>query len=100
MKAQYKKRGFEEVITPNLCSIDLWKTIGRYQNYKDNLFLLKTDNEVLGLKPMNCPCQCLMFKNKTQSYKELPVKIADFSDLHRNELSGVLYGLTRVRRFQ
>lgn len=100
MRAQYKKRGFEEVITPNICSSDLWKTSGHYQNYKENLFLLKNDNEVLGLKPMNCPLHCLMFKNKTQSYRDLPIKLTDFGVLHRNELSGALTGLTRVRRFQ
>ena len=81
-------------------SIDLWKTSGHYKNYKDNLFLLKNGDEVHGLKPMNCPGHCLIFKNKVHSYRELPIKLADFGVLHRNELSGALSGLTRVRRFQ
>jgi len=56
--------------------------------------------ETFGLKPMNCPGHCLMFKNQTHSYKELPIRFADFGVLHRNEISGALSGLTRVRRFQ
>lgn len=83
-----------------MCSIDLWKTSGHYKNYKDNLFLLRNGDEVHGLKPMNCPGHCIIFKNKVHSYRELPIKLADFGVLHRNELSGALSGLTRVRRFQ
>jgi threonyl-tRNA synthetase len=94
--------------------IDLWKISGHYRNYKENLFMLKTHehqhdhlkegetvahSETFGLKPMNCPGHCLMFKNQTHSYKELPIRFADFGVLHRNEISGALSGLTRVRRF-
>lgn len=112
MRLEYRKRGFQEVVTPNLYNTDMWKTSGHYKNYKDNLYLLKNSDgpsqgdlrkgpdEVQGLKPMNCPGHCLIFKNKTHSYKELPIKLADFGVLHRNELSGALTGLTRVRRFQ
>ena len=109
MRHEYLKRGYQEVVTPNLYNIDLWKTSGHYKNYEDNLYLLKNADEgqdgknaeeVQGLKPMNCPGHCLIFKNKTHSYRELPIKIADFGVLHRNELSGALTGLTRVRRFQ
>lgn len=81
-------------------NIDLWKTSGHYKNYSDNLFLLKVDNHGFGLKPMNCPGHCLMFGSKARSYKELPIRFADFGVLHRNEISGALSGLTRVRRFQ
>ena len=110
MKSEYLKRGYQEVITPNLFHIDLWKVSGHYKNYKENLFLLKSndhtaehheaENQTFGLKPMNCPGHCLMFKNQTHSYKELPIRFADFGVLHRNEISGALSGLTRVRRFQ
>lgn len=105
MQNEYKKRGYQEVITPNLFDIDLWKVSGHYKNYKENLFLLKNEDEngtleTQGLKPMNCPCHCLIYKNSSHSYKELPMRIADFGVLHRNELSGALSGLTRVRRFQ
>lgn len=81
--------------------MDLWKVSGHYKNYKDDLFLLpSSDKQWQGLKPMNCPGHCLIFQNKTHSYRDLPLKIADFGVLHRNELTGALSGLTRVRRFQ
>jgi threonyl-tRNA synthetase len=114
MRCEYIKRGYQEVITPNMFHIDLWKISGHYKNYKENLFMLKThdhhqgcggeshhnhSSETFGLKPMNCPGHCLMFKNQTHSYKELPIRFADFGVLHRNEISGALSGLTRVRRF-
>ncbi len=108
MKFEYLKRGYQEVMTPNLFHIDLWKISGHYKNYKENLFMLKNHekshencevHETFGLKPMNCPGHCLMFKNHTHSYKELPIRFADFGVLHRNEISGALSGLTRVRRF-
>lgn len=103
MRSEYKLRGFQEVITPNVFGIDLWKVSGHYRNYKDDLFLLPPSDAGglwQGLKPMNCPGHCLIFANKTQSYRDLPLKIADFGVLHRNELTGALSGLTRVRRFQ
>ena len=99
------KRGFKEVITPNLYNIDLWKVSGHYRNYKDDLYLIPPSNSedsehvCQGLKPMNCPGHCLIYANTTHSYRDLPIKIADFGVLHRNELTGALSGLTRVRRF-
>jgi threonyl-tRNA synthetase len=80
-------------------NIDLWKVSGHYKNYKDDLYLLPSDQQWLGIKPMNCPSHCLIYNNKTHSYRDLPLKIADFGVLHRNELTGALSGLTRVRRF-
>ena len=86
-------------------NIDLWKVSGHYKNYKDDLYLINQkqgDEEAVcqGLKPMNCPGHCLLYANQTRSYRDLPLKIADFGVLHRNELTGALSGLTRVRRFQ
>lgn len=98
MRFEYKMRGFSEVITPNIFSIDLWKESGHYQNYKDNIYMI--EKEDFALKPMNCPGHCLMFRNTDRSFRELPVRFADFGVLHRNEISGALSGLTRVRRFQ
>lgn len=98
MRSEYLKRGFQEVITPNIFSIELWKESGHYENYKDNIFML--ENENMAMKPMNCPGHCLMFKNVDHSFRDLPIRYADFGVLHRNELSGALTGLTRVRRFQ
>ncbi|KAM0675926.1 hypothetical protein GVAV_000704 [Gurleya vavrai] len=81
-------------------STKLWEKSGHFQNYKENMFCFDVDDSLFALKPMNCPSHCLMFKNSTKSYKELPLRFADFGVLHRNELSGALTGLTRVRRFQ
>ena len=100
IRKQYVFRGYTEVISPNIFNLKLWKTSGHYKNYKENLFLMKVENQGFGLKPMNCPGHCLMFDNVSRSYKELPIRMADFGVLHRNEISGALSGLTRVRRFQ
>ena len=101
MRLEYQRRNFKEVITPNIFNIELWKVSGHYKNYKDDLFLLPSSDggQWQGLKPMNCPGHCLLFANQTHSYRDLPLKIADFGVLHRNELTGALSGLTRVRRF-
>jgi threonyl-tRNA synthetase len=100
IRKEYVIRGFTEVMSPNIYNLRLWKTSGHYKNYKENMFMLKIENQGFGLKPMNCPGHCLMFDSKARSYKELPIRYADFGVLHRNEVSGALSGLTRVRRFQ
>ena len=100
IRQEYRIRGFKEVITPNLFSCDLWKTSGHYDNYKENMFLMSVEGKEWGLKPMNCPGHCIMFKHLSPSYRQLPLRMADFGVLHRNEISGSLSGLTRVRRFQ
>lgn len=96
IKREYRKRGFEEVISPTIYHQDLWKISGHAGHYAKNMFHLQDD---YSMKPMNCPGHCLLFGHRTRSYRELPFRIADFSVLHRNELSGTLTGLTRVRRF-
>ncbi|KAF8817850.1 threonyl-tRna synthetase family protein [Cardiosporidium cionae] len=100
IRKEYRLRGFQEVISPNLYSCDLWKTSGHYQNYKDSMFIFNIEEKEWGLKPMNCPGHCVMFKHLSPSYRQLPLRFADFGVLHRNEYSGSLSGLTRVRRFQ
>ncbi|ODQ78479.1 hypothetical protein BABINDRAFT_84950 [Babjeviella inositovora NRRL Y-12698] len=100
MRSEYRKRGFEEVITPNMYNSKLWEVSGHWANYKDDMFAFDVEKETFGLKPMNCPGHCLMFKARERSYRELPWRVADFGVIHRNELSGALTGLTRVRRFQ
>eukprot|EP00484_Ammonia_sp_Unknown_P029164 CAMPEP_0197024578 /NCGR_PEP_ID=MMETSP1384-20130603/5093_1 /TAXON_ID=29189 /ORGANISM="Ammonia sp." /LENGTH=961 /DNA_ID=CAMNT_0042452981 /DNA_START=48 /DNA_END=2933 /DNA_ORIENTATION=- len=97
---EYKNRGFTEVISPNVFNFDLWKISGHAQNYKENMFLFECEDQEFGLKPMNCPGHCLMYGQQLRSYRDLPIRLADFGALHRNELSGSLTGLTRVRRFQ
>ena len=99
IRKEYLKRGYQEVITPLLYEKALWETSGHWEHYKDNMFNLESEKKIFSLKPMNCPSHCLIFKHKVWSYKELPLRIADFAPLHRNELSGTLSGLTRVRKF-
>ncbi|VVB15116.1 unnamed protein product [Arabis nemorensis] len=100
IKEQYWKRGYTEVITPNMYNMNLWETSGHAANYKENMFTFDIEKQEFGLKPMNCPGHCLMFQHRVRSYRELPIRLADFGVLHRNEASGALSGLTRVRRFQ
>lgn len=100
MKNQYKKRGFQEVISPNIYNVKLWETSGHWKYYAENMFSFESEKETFALKPMNCPGHCLIFDHGVRSHRELPLRLADFGVLHRNELSGALSGLTRVRRFQ
>ncbi|KAI9140939.1 hypothetical protein BKA69DRAFT_1077338 [Paraphysoderma sedebokerense] len=99
-KSEYRKRGFEEVVTPNVYNVKLWETSGHWQKYRENMFCFEVEKEQFALKPMNCPGHCVMFGHRVRSYTELPIRFADFGVLHRNEYSGALTGLTRVRRFQ
>ncbi|KAK9470279.1 uncharacterized protein V1510DRAFT_423462 [Dipodascopsis tothii] len=100
LRAEYRKRGYDEVITPNMFNAKLWETSGHWAHYKDDMFSINVEKETFALKPMNCPSHCLLFKSRDRSYRELPWRVADFGVLHRNEASGALSGLTRVRRFQ
>ncbi|KAJ3233223.1 threonyl-tRNA synthetase [Chytriomyces hyalinus] len=99
-KEEYRKRGFKEVITPNMYNSKLWETSGHWQHYHEDMFSFEIEKEKFALKPMNCPGHCLMFGHRDRSYRDLPLRYADFGVLHRNEASGALSGLTRVRRFQ
>jgi len=100
MRQEYRIRGFDEIITPNIYSAGLFQTSGHYQNYKDDMYGFDVEGQEWFLKPMNCPGHCLVFDHRVRSYRELPMRLASFGVLHRNELSGTLSGLTRVRRFQ
>lgn len=106
LRAQYPRFGLREVITPSLFKRELWEQSGHWQNYKDAMFSVEggpvsegSENPQYSLKPMNCPSHCLLYKSQQRSFRDLPIRYADFSPLHRNELSGTLSGLTRVRRF-
>ncbi|EPX72358.1 cytoplasmic threonine-tRNA ligase Trs1 [Schizosaccharomyces octosporus yFS286] len=100
MREQYAQRNYQEVITPNMFNVNLWKTSGHWNNYSENMFSFDVEKEKFALKPMNCPGHCVIYKNRDRSYRDLPWRVADFGVLHRNEFSGALSGLTRVRRFQ
>jgi threonyl-tRNA synthetase len=99
IRTQYAKRGYTEVITPQLFNKELWVESGHWSHYKEDMFVITVEGQEHSLKPMNCPSHCLIFRSKSRSYKELPLRIADFGVLHRNELSGALSGMTRVRKF-
>jgi len=98
IRKEYHKRGYHEVITPLMYDKSLWITSGHWEHFKDSMFTLKSEEKDFGLKPMNCPSHVLIYRSRARSYKELPLRIADFAPLHRNELSGTLTGLTRVRK--
>ncbi|XP_019875198.1 threonine--tRNA ligase 1, cytoplasmic isoform X2 [Aethina tumida] len=100
IRKEYRKRGFQEVVSPNIYNAKLWQTSGHWAHYADNMFSFDVEKDKFALKPMNCPGHCLIFDNRIRSWRELPLRLADFGVLHRNELSGALTGLTRVRRFQ
>lgn len=95
----YARYGYQEVITPQLFSTELWKKSGHYDVYRENMFFVEIDDRQYGIKPMNCPAHALMYATQLHSYRELPIRYADFGRLHRYERSGVTHGLTRVRTF-
>jgi threonyl-tRNA synthetase len=99
LREEYRRRGYDEVITPQIYDAELFKISGHYENYRDNMYFTEIEEREFGVKPMNCPGHHLLFKERLWSYRELPVRFADFGRLHRYERSGVTAGLTRVRTF-
>jgi threonyl-tRNA synthetase len=95
----YARYGYSEVVTPLIYKTDLWKTSGHYEAFRNDMFLMDVHDGEYGVKPMNCPGHCYLFASRKYSYRDLPIRFADFSRLHRFEPSGVLSGLTRVRSF-
>ena len=95
----YKRYGYQEVLTPQIFDVDLWHRSGHYENYKENIFFTEIEGREFGVKPMNCPGHTYVYAAKKRSYRDLPLRIADFARLHRFERSGVVSGLTRVRSF-
>ena len=99
VRGLYRRYGYQEVITPQVYSTDLWKRSGHYDNYIEDMYLMEVDEREYGLKPMNCPAAAMIYGSKLRSYRDLPMRLADFGRLHRHERSGVTHGLTRVRSF-
>jgi threonyl-tRNA synthetase len=95
----YIPLGYEEVITPQIMDVNLWHTSGHYANYKESMYFTEIDEREFAVKPMNCPAHTLIYKTSKRSYRDLPIRMADFGRLHRYEKSGVTAGLTRVRSF-
>ena len=99
VKDLYVKYGYQEVTTPQIFNTDLWKQSGHYDNYLENMYMMDVDEREFGVKPMNCPAAAMLYGANTHSYRELPLRYADFGRLHRYERSGVTHGLMRVRTF-
>ncbi len=99
LRAEQAKRGYQEILTPQLLNNSLWKISGHWEHYKEHLFFSDVDGQGFALKPMNCPGAILFYRNAMHSYRELPIRASEFGVIHRNELSGVLSGLFRVRAF-
>jgi threonyl-tRNA synthetase len=92
-----KESGYSEIRTPLLFAQSVYETSGHWDHYRENMFLSTVENRVFGWKPMNCPGAMLLFRSRARSYRELPLRLAEFAPLHRLEASGTLHGLTRVR---
>jgi len=90
---------YDEIITPQIMDISLWKTSGHYDNYRENMYFTEVDERQFAVKPMNCPASTFVYASQKRSYRDLPLRLADFGRLHRYEKSGVTAGLTRVRSF-
>jgi threonyl-tRNA synthetase len=98
-KKEHLKRGYDLVITPHIMDVGLWKTSGHYDYYKENMYFASEDGKEVVLKPMNCPGHILIYKSKTRSYKDLPIRFFELGTVYRREKAGVLHGLLRVRGF-
>src|SRR5689334_21236810 len=100
MRRRLEKSGYQEVRTPQLLDRILRETAGHWENFRENMFIAESrDERVLAVKPMNCPGHVQIFRNRLRSYRELPLRLAEFGSCHRNEPSGALHGIMRVRAF-
>lgn len=97
IRRKIRKNGYTEVKTPVLVDKSLWEASGHWEKFRDDMFALETDDKTLALKPMNCPCHVQIFKQGIKSYRDLPLRMSEFGLCHRNEASGALHGLMRVR---
>ena len=99
MRGLQQEQNYQEISTPTMLSDELWKRSGHWAHYKDKMYFSNVDDQSYALKPMNCPGSILVYQTRPRSYRELPLKLAEYGHVHRHELSGVLHGLMRVRAF-
>jgi len=99
MRELQERRGYQEVSTPILVSERLWRQSGHWDHYAENMFIVESEKQLFSLKPMNCPESTFIYRSRKRSYRDLPLRFSEFGRLHRNERSGALSGLTRVRQF-
>jgi len=98
-KKEHLKRGYDMVMGPQILKVDLWKKSGHFDHYRDNMYFTEIDEQVYGIKPMNCLAHMLIYKSKIRSYRDLPLRYFELGTVHRHEKTGVLHGLLRVRQF-
>ncbi len=98
-KKEHLKRGYEMVMGPQILKVDLWKKSGHYEHYRENMYFTEIDEQIYGIKPMNCLAHMLIYKSKIRSYRDLPLRYFELGTVHRHEKTGVLHGLMRVRQF-
>ncbi len=99
IRKKLDKAGYEEVNTPQLVDSSLWKDSGHWEKFREQMFISESEQKTLAIKPMNCPCHVQIFRQGVKSYKQLPIRMAEFGCCHRNEPSGALHGLMRLRSF-
>ncbi|HEY7255925.1 MAG TPA: threonine--tRNA ligase [Solirubrobacterales bacterium] len=99
VQKQLKKRGYEEIKTPEVLDVELWHRSGHWDNYRENMFFTESGDRRYAIRPMNCPGACLVFGSERHSYRELPLRLAEFGKVSRAEREGVLHGLLRARAF-
>jgi len=99
IRNRLEKAGYVEVNTPQLVNRSLWEDSGHWEKFRDDMFISEAEDKILAIKPMNCPCHVQIFRHGTKSYRDLPLRMAEFGSCHRNEPSGALHGLMRVRAF-
>ncbi len=99
VEEQLERRGYREIATPEVMDESLWKQSGHWENYEDSMYFVEVDERRFALRPMNCPGACLVFGSTRHSYRDLPLRLAEFGKVTRNEREGVLHGLLRVRSF-
>jgi threonyl-tRNA synthetase len=99
MRGRLKEEGYREVRTPQLLDRSLWERTGHWDNYRELMFIAESEKRVLAVKPMNCPGHVLIYQQGLKSYRDLPLRLAEFGSCHRNEPSGALHGLMRIRAF-
>lgn len=99
MAKQQYQRGYQEIKTPQILDISLWQKSGHAEKFSDDMFTLSTDDRLYAVKPMNCPCHVQVYNQGLKSYRDLPLRYAEFGSCHRNEMSGALHGIMRVRSF-
>jgi threonyl-tRNA synthetase len=99
IRKELTKLDYQEIETPIMLNVELWKQSGHYDHYKENMYFSEIEKQQYAIRPMNCPGSILVYKERPRSYRELPLRLAEFGHVHRNELSGVLHGLFRVRAF-